>query len=125
MQQNYRVLLIEDDMGTARAIQRSLALRGVAVDHLATVAAADWVQRTYPIGVFDIDLPDGDGVDLAERLLSQKVVRRAVFHTGCGDTVRLERASRLGVVCSKAASNGLLHALSATEAAELERSDVA
>src|SRR5262249_46745696 len=57
----------------------------------------------FPVGVFDIELPDGDGIELARLLLSRGVVGRAVFYTACTELQRLARAREIGSVFVKSA----------------------
>lgn len=102
------VLLIEDDLCMARAIVRTLKSRGIGVRHVPAVQPARALRERFAVGVFDIDLPDGDGVGLARQLLSQRVVGRAVFHTGCLDPLRLAGAEKLGPVLAKTSGRELM-----------------
>ncbi len=95
------VLLIEDDCCLARALVRQLRTHGVAVVHRTTVASACELEGHFRIGVFDIDLPDGDGIVLARSLLARQVVAKAVFNTGCTDPRRLTGAREIGAVFGK------------------------
>jgi len=67
----------------------------------------------FPIGVFDIELPDGDGIELARSLRSRGVVGRVVFYTACSEPQRLARARELGNVFVKTAQLPFLLDLSA------------
>lgn len=102
------VLLVEDDACLARAMLRQLHARGIGVEHCSTVGEAQQRCRKFRVGVFDIELPDGDGVKLARRLLADKVVTRAVFNTGCGDSGRLAEARSLGMVFGKSETQPLV-----------------
>jgi DNA-binding response OmpR family regulator len=95
------LLLVEDDLLLARALQRSLFSRGIRARHVARYATAAALDGPFLVGVFDIDLPDGDGVELARRLLFRGVVSRVLFYTACAQPSRLERARDLGAVFSK------------------------
>jgi hypothetical protein len=69
------------------------------------------------MGIFDIDLPDGDGVELARLLKFRGVVSRVVFYTACAHLPRLARARDMGPVFTKSGSlSSLLDALSARPA---------
>src|SRR5262245_61961331 len=77
-----RLLLIEDEPTLARALVRLLRRAGFDVELVATCAEANGVHGTFSVGVFDIDLPDGDGIELAEQLRRTAIVRRVVFFSG-------------------------------------------
>jgi CheY-like chemotaxis protein len=98
-----KLLLVEDDLLLARALARLLRARGVHVRHAARCATASGLTGPFPVGVFDIDLPDGDGIELARRLRSLGVVERVVFYTACSEPQRLARARELGNVFVKSA----------------------
>jgi two-component system OmpR family response regulator len=61
-----RLLLVEDDRMLARGIASALSQSGYAVDVAATSDEAMRVVRgaEYAIGILDLGLPDGDGLDL-------------------------------------------------------------
>lgn len=97
-----RVLVVEDDVVLARAIARTLATPNLDVHTAHGCAAAMARSGPYDCGVFDIELPDGNGVDLAEDLLADGRVQVAVFYSSTGDQRSRERAARLGDLVSKA-----------------------
>jgi DNA-binding NarL/FixJ family response regulator len=94
-------LLVEDDPILARGLMRALALRRIRARHVSRCATAAALRGPFVVGVFDIDLPDGDGVALAELLCQRQVVLRPVFFTACTQPRRLERARALGPVFVK------------------------
>lgn len=98
------ILLVEDDLLLARALCRSLGTRGLAIRHVARCATAAALQGPFPVGIFDVELPDGDGIELARLLSFRKVVSRVVFYTACAEPRRLARARRLGSVFAKSAN---------------------
>jgi DNA-binding response OmpR family regulator len=95
------LLLVEDDLLLARALQRSLVARGIRARHVARCATAAALRGPFVAGVFDIDLPDGDGVELARLLAFRGVVQRVLFYTACAHPARLARARDLGTVFTK------------------------
>jgi DNA-binding response OmpR family regulator len=97
------LLLVEDDLLLARAMERTLHARGVRVRHVSHCATASLLTGPFPVGVFDIELPDGDGIELARLLRSLGVVGRVVFYTACNEPQRLARARELGNVFVKSA----------------------
>ena len=75
------------------------------------------LKGPFGIGVFDIDLPDGDGVELARLLMFRGVVSRVIFYTACAHSSRLARARDLGPVFTKSGNlTPLLEALTARPA---------
>lgn len=95
------LLLVEDDLLLARALTRGLGTRGIRARHVARCATAAALRGPFPIGVFDIELPDGDGIELARLLMFRAVVSRVVFYTACAEPRRLARARALGLVYVK------------------------
>jgi DNA-binding NarL/FixJ family response regulator len=75
---------------------------------VARCAMAAALRGPYIVGVFDIDLPDGDGVELARLLQRRGVVNRVVFYTACSHPMRLARAKDLGAVFVKSSHLGSL-----------------
>jgi DNA-binding response OmpR family regulator len=103
MSSSSELLLVEDDLLVARALERTLRTRGARVRHVACCTTASLLTGPFPIGVFDIELPDGDGTELARLLRSRGVVGRIVFYTACTEPQRLARARELGHVFVKSA----------------------
>jgi DNA-binding NarL/FixJ family response regulator len=95
------LLLVEDDLLLARGLTRMLELYGIHARHVARCATAAALTGPFAVGLFDIELPDGDGVELAHLLRRRGVVMRPVFYTACAHPFRLERARLLGPVFVK------------------------
>jgi DNA-binding response OmpR family regulator len=95
------ILHVEDDEFVTRSLRRWLERRGFAVVSVASCAEAHTAGQTFDHGVFDIDLPDGDGIGLASELLARGVVRRVVFYTATADGRALARAAEMGPVVTK------------------------
>ncbi|MEY2936355.1 MAG: Response regulator receiver domain [Pseudomonadota bacterium] len=108
MSSSCELLLVEDDVLLARGLERTLQLKGVRVRRASCCAMAAVLEGPFPLGVFDIELPDGCGIELARLLVSRGVVGRVVFYTACTDSQRLARARELGNVFVKSAN---LHSL--------------
>jgi len=96
-----RVLVVEDDPVVARTIERAVRAAGFYVKVALNCSEARAAQGPFIVGVFDLELPDGSGFDLAQELLKQDMVDRAVFFTACTDGSVLERVSWLGPVIGK------------------------
>jgi CheY-like chemotaxis protein len=97
-----RALIVEDDPVVARSIARRLLREGYTVSLAQTCRAARASGAGFQVAVLDLDLPDGNGADLADELLRLGAVRNVVFYTGSLDRAQRERAERFGVVLDKA-----------------------
>ncbi len=96
-----RILLVEDDPELCRAVARILRREGLEVTAAPSCSAATALTCSFDLGVFDIGLGDGDGVELAEQLLERGRVARAVFFTSAGRVEIHRRARRVGPVVQK------------------------
>jgi DNA-binding response OmpR family regulator len=96
-----RLLLVEDEAALSRALVRLLRRRAYEVVQVSSAAAARAITGTFTLGVFDIDLPDGDGVALADELLRAGVVRRAVFFSGTREPEQQRRAEKVATLVDK------------------------
>lgn len=65
-----RILLLEDQPSLAEAIASHLKSRGFSVDIVATLRQAETALRagTFDVALFDLSLPDGDGLVLLRTL---------------------------------------------------------
>jgi DNA-binding response OmpR family regulator len=93
--------MVEDDPEMARTVERVLGRYGHRLTIVRTAAEADAIGDVYDCGLFDIDLPDGNGVEIAERLLDRGQLTAAVFFSACTDADLVERASSVGVFVAK------------------------
>ena len=98
-----RLLIIEDEPSIGRALARIFEREGYVVDVARTHADSLTFQEQYQCGVFDIELPDSDGVDLASTLRSRGVVKEVVFFSGMNDGKSEARARARGVLLSTSA----------------------
>ena len=53
------------------------------------------MTEVFDVGVLDLELPDGLGLDLYPDLMRAGIIRAAVFFTGTMDDVLLARMSRI------------------------------
>jgi cobalt-zinc-cadmium efflux system membrane fusion protein len=67
------ILLVDDDETLSRVLRRVLTREGYAVVEAGDVARALQAARETPpqLGLIDLRLPDGDGVELARKLVEQ------------------------------------------------------
>ncbi len=98
------LLLVEDNAAVGRAIAKSLRAQGHTVTLVNTCAEARAATSYHDVGVFDIALPDGDGIELCEQLLKDRRLGGALFCSGSVDDLLIERAQETARVISKEAS---------------------
>jgi len=101
MQSLQRLLVVEDDVTVARALSRTLARAGFSVACARSCAAARALTQRFDFAILDLDLPDGNGVDLARTLMTVGKVPTVLFFTSCTDTALLARAGRMGSIVMK------------------------
>lgn len=96
----YRVLVVEDDRGQAMFCESLLRHQGFEVDLAPDAAAAETLlrQRTPDLILLDIQLPDLDGIQLAQRIREQASLAHVpiVFLTGEDDLDRRAEAMAAG-----------------------------
>lgn len=100
---NLKVILVEDDPELARTVERVLVRYGHVTTVASSVAAAEALQDSFDCGILDIDLPDGNGVQLASRLLDNGQVGAVVFYSASTDPDVIVAARELGPFVAKAA----------------------
>jgi DNA-binding response OmpR family regulator len=68
-----KLLVVEDDTLIAGSLARALTSRGYATSIAATIAEAEELIAHQPpdLVLLDLGLPDGDGIDLASRVVSR------------------------------------------------------
>lgn len=97
----YRVLLVEDDRLVARSLARLLMAHGLSVEVADSCTAARNLSGHFDLGIFDIELPDGLGVDLAHELSLRTKVCAVMFYTGASYQPLLRRAADMGPLVPK------------------------
>ena len=105
------ILLVEDDPGHARLIEKNVRRAGVnnpilpfadgtsALEHLFGVDSAGERTVQRPILVLlDLNLPDMSGIDVLTRIKSDEMLRRApvIVLTTTDDKVEIQRCYDLG-----------------------------
>ncbi len=113
-----RLLVVEDDVTVARALSRTLARAGYSVAVARSCSAARTLAQSFDFAILDLDLPDGNGVDLARALMTAGKVPSVLFFTSSTDTALLARARCMGSVVIKALGTGPILALLDSIAAE-------
>ncbi len=101
------IVMIEDDPGHARLIERNLQRAGVAnqVRHVASGTAAlellqqpGWRDQPPPLVLLDLNLPDMSGIDILARLKADDHLRLApvIVLTTTDDEGEIRRCYELG-----------------------------
>ena len=99
-----KLLYVEDHRAIAQVVAKTLRLAGHEVTLLHSQAEALAVGQDHDVGIFDLGLPDGDGIELCERLLREGRIGAALFCSNSIDELLLERAARTAPVIGKDAS---------------------
>src|SRR5450631_718112 len=94
------LLVVDDEPSILTTLQKALTLEGYAVDVAGGVKVAEdkLKKRTYDLCLFDVALPDGDGVELLERVRAQKLDTPVVVMSGHATIEAAVRATRLGAL---------------------------
>ncbi|MEK7787968.1 MAG: response regulator, partial [Chloroflexota bacterium] len=83
-----RLLLVEDSLDVAQLTQEYLEMQGVYKVDTVAYAADFWSRLTaqeYDALLLDYNLPDGNGLEILEKLTDQGIKTPAVIITGRGD----------------------------------------
>jgi DNA-binding response OmpR family regulator len=96
-----RVLVVEDHPPLATVVAIGLRRLGHDVVRVGSVERALQAQGPFDGAVVDIELPDGNGIDLAAELLDSKRVRTVVFYTATRDPALKVAALKLGPIVDK------------------------
>ncbi len=94
------ILVLDDEPSILTTLHKALSLEGHIVDVAGGVGVAeDKIQkRSYDIALFDVSLPDGDGVDLLKRLRAAGNDLPVVMMSGHATIDAAVRATRLGAL---------------------------
>lgn len=104
-----QLFILEDELTLSRGLARAARLNGWQTHAAMTLAEmGDIAEResdASPLrcGIFDLDLPDGHGALLANRLIAAGKLDYVVFFTGSADMAAKKAASMLGPVVPKQA----------------------
>jgi two-component system, OmpR family, response regulator len=93
-----RVLVVEDDLGMARVLQRGLAEEGYVVDACADGAEALWRARELPYDavVLDVMLPGETGFEVCRRLRADHLELPVIMLTARHDVADRVRGLDFG-----------------------------
>jgi len=94
-----RILIVEDEFASQQALQNLLTAHGFDTDAVGTAdqAACALARREgFDVILLDVDLPDGDGLQILENILGSHPRTRPVLVTGA-DHQRVVSATERGV----------------------------
>jgi len=91
----FGLLLVQRERQRSRAVARALRAQGFDVIAAPSVAMAEVLDCTFDAGVIELDLEDGDGLELARALLAAGRIEEVVFFTGSVTIARAEAARSL------------------------------
>jgi DNA-binding response OmpR family regulator len=96
-----RLLVVEDDPAAARAVARALRAVGHTPAVVGSCADARAIREPYDCGILDIDLGDGNGIDLARELLERGLVGGVLFYSGSIELDVERRTAEIGPLVLK------------------------
>ncbi len=115
MSSGARVLYIEDDPGLARLVQVRLEAEGFRVEVCpsGTEGLAAFDEALHDLVIVDYQLPDYNGLQILEMLVSRGVTTPVIIATGAGSEEIAVRAMKLGAAdyINKEASGKFFHLL--------------
>ena len=94
------LLVVDDEPSILTTLQKALSLEGYAVDVAGGMKVAEdkLKKRAYDLCLFDVMLPDGDGLDLLERLRATKNDTPVIMMSGHAAIDTAVRAVRVGAL---------------------------
>src|SRR5690348_4742963 len=94
------LLVVDDEPSILTTLQKALSLEGYGVDVAGGIKVAEerLGRRTYDMVLLDVSLPDGDGVNLLERLRAAGNDMPVLMMSGHATIDAAVRATRLGAL---------------------------
>jgi DNA-binding NtrC family response regulator len=94
------LLVVDDEPMILTTLQKALSLEGYSVDVAGGVKVADekLKKRSYDLCLFDVMLPDGDGLSLLQHLRQQKNEVPVIMMSGHATIDTAVKATRLGAL---------------------------
>lgn len=90
-----RALIVEDHGTTREVLRRLLRVCGYEADAVASVADAEKHLASADRVFLDLELADGNGIELLRRIRSQNLPARVAVTTGTSDGPLLAEVSEL------------------------------
>jgi DNA-binding NtrC family response regulator len=94
------ILVVDDEPSILTTLQKALTLEGYGVDVAGGIKVAEekLKKRTYDLCLFDVMLPDGDGVELLQRMRASKAETPVIMMSGHATIDTAVRAVRVGAL---------------------------
>ena len=94
------LLVVDDEPSILTTLQKALSLEGYSVDVAGGVRVADekLKKRSYDLCLFDVMLPDGDGLSLLQQLRTAKNETPVIMMSGHATIDTAVKATRLGAL---------------------------
>ena len=96
----FTVYLVDDDAGVLKALSRLLRAHGYNIQSFTSAHEflAHHNQTVPGCAVFDVAMPDLDGLELQQALTKMGILRPVIFLTGRGDIPASVRAMKAGAI---------------------------
>jgi DNA-binding NtrC family response regulator len=94
------LLVVDDEPSILTTLQKALSLEGYGVDVAGGVKVAEerLKKRSYDLCLFDVTLPDGDGLELLQKVRAAKIDTPVLMMSGHATIDTAVRATRLGAL---------------------------
>ncbi len=94
------LLVVDDEPSILTTLQKALTLEGYAVDVAGGVKIAEerLKKRSYDLCLFDVALPDGDGLQLLKSMRAAKIDSPVIMMSGHATIDVAVQATRLGAL---------------------------
>jgi DNA-binding NtrC family response regulator len=94
------VLVVDDEASILGTLKKALSLEGFSVDVAGGVGVAEerLGKKDYDLVLLDLSLPDGDGLELLERIRERDQNLYVIMMSGHGTIDAAVRATRLGAL---------------------------
>jgi DNA-binding NtrC family response regulator len=94
------LLVVDDEPSILTTLQKALSLEGYTVDVAGGVKVAEekLKKRSYDLCLFDVTLPDGDGITLLSQVRAAKLDTPVLMMSGHATIDAAIRATRLGAL---------------------------
>ena len=94
------LLVVDDEPSILTTLQKALTLEGYAVDVAGGVKVAEekLKKRSYDLCLFDVTLPDGNGLDLLQFVRGAKLDTPVVMMSGHATIDTAVKATKLGAI---------------------------
>jgi DNA-binding response OmpR family regulator len=96
--ENVKVLLVEDDTQIQKSLKMNLSLSGYEVNTAETVAEAmAWIgKKNFDLYLLDVNLPDGNGLDLCHEIRAKSIESPVLFLSARTDEETVVKAMNIG-----------------------------